>query len=284
MYFKVILTKDYFLKDHFSLSFYSSLFFSSFFLWFSNSLSSFFSVFVLFLLILFFNGVSSTSLETLISQIYLPASGIWPPIVLREYLFFVFAPQCRGDPWSGCWKKKKLSGSKRRLSNNFFTSVKEWWKMTIFHLKHNYLDWRAIPCRRGMICVYAVFHHFSQHIFFASWFLFWFNRNFQVHDMTINFFLFFEWSTMGNVTCRGWPSSLKHLFSYEDRFERVAFWSKVIYIIYVKREDCGSKVFQRNGQFWSTCPKASIKVISEYHDLRDLCFWVIGRVLAGLKL
>ena len=25
--------------------------------------------------------------------------------------------------------------------------------------------------------------------------------------------------------------------------------------------------------FWSTCPKALIKVISEYHDLRDLCFW-----------
>ena len=27
------------------------------------------------------------------------------------------------------------------------------------------------------------------------------------------------------------------------------------------------------GNFWSTCPKASIKVISEYHNLRDLCFW-----------
>ena len=25
-------------------------------------------------------------------------------------------------------------------------------------------------------------------------------------------------------------------------------------------------------------------MILEYHDLRDLCFWVIGRVLAGLKL
>ena len=25
--------------------------------------------------------------------------------------------------------------------------------------------------------------------------------------------------------------------------------------------------------FWSTCPKVSIKVILEYHDFRDLCFW-----------
>ena len=32
--------------------------------------------------------------------------------------------------------------------------------MVISHLKHSYLNWRAIPCRRRMVCVYAFFHHF----------------------------------------------------------------------------------------------------------------------------
>ena len=104
-----------------------------------------------------------------------------------------------------------------------------------------------------------------------------------MHDMTtiffivlfvfFSFFFFFEWSTLGNVACHRWPFSLKHLFSYEDCFERLVFWSEVVYIISVRREDYGSKVLSRNWYFWSTCPKASIKVISEYHNLRDLCFW-----------
>ena len=33
------------------------------------------------------------------------------------------------------------------------------------------------------------------------------------------------------------------------------------------------KCSREMGNFWSTCLKASIRVISEYHDLRDLCFW-----------
>ena len=33
------------------------------------------------------------------------------------------------------------------------------------------------------------------------------------------------------------------------------------------------KYSREMGNFWSTCPKASIRVISEYHDLKDLCFW-----------
>ena len=37
-----------------------------------------------------------------------------------------------------------------------------WWKTTVFHLKHSYLNWRASLCRRKMICVHAIFHHFLE--------------------------------------------------------------------------------------------------------------------------
>ena len=129
--------------------------------------------------------------------------------------------------------------------------------------------------------------------------------------MTINFFLlfihffflFFEWSTLGNVACRRWSFSFKHLFSYEDRFERVGFWFKRLFTSFVQRkghdsevfylcqqgiglwfkgllipfllarEGYGSKSSREMGHFRSTCPKSLIKVISEYHDFRDLYFW-----------
>ena len=45
-------------------------------------------------------------------------------------------------------------------------------------------------------------------------------------------FSLFEWSTLGNVVFRGWSSSLKHLFSYEDHFERVHLLAqKVVHVI-----------------------------------------------------
>ena len=33
--------------------------------------------------------------------------------------------------------------------------MKGWWKMIIFHFKHSYLNWRAIPYRRRMNCFYC---------------------------------------------------------------------------------------------------------------------------------
>ena len=41
-----------------------------------------------------------------------------------------------------------------------------WWKTAISHLKHSYLNWRAIPYRRKMICVYAVFFIIFSTFFF----------------------------------------------------------------------------------------------------------------------
>ena len=40
-----------------------------------------------------------------------------------------------------------------------------------------------------------------------------------------------------------------------------------------KKKIMAQKRSRKMGNFWSTCPKASIRVISKYHDLRDLCFW-----------
>ena len=157
--------------------------------------------------------------------------------------------------------------------------MKEWWKMAIFHFEHSYLNWRAIPCRKkNDLCLCSFFIIFSTFCL-ASWILFRLNQIFQVHDMTINFsFIFFSFSrshglsTSGNNADHKWTSILKHLFSYEDRFKRVGFWFEVARIIFVQRKNMARKYSREMGNFWSTCPKASIKVISEYHDFRDLCF------------
>ena len=138
--------------------------------------------------------------------------------------------------------------------------VMGWWKMIISHLKHSYLNWRVIPCKRKkMIRVYAIFHHFST-FFYSCLDLIEFSSAW--HDNQFLFFIFllsFSRShglfTSGNDACHRWPSKSKHLFSCENCFERLVFWSKVVYIISIQREDHGSKVFQKNGQFWSTCPR-----------------------------
>ena len=80
-------------------------------------------------------------------------------------------------------------------------------------------------------------------------------------------------STPGNDVCHRWPSKLKRLFSCEDCFERLVFWSNVVYIIFVQKEDYGSKVFSKMDNFWSTCPKASIKDDFEVSRSWDLRFW-----------
>ena len=129
--------------------------------------------------------------------------------------------------------------------------------MVIFHLKHSYLNWRVNPCRRKRL-------QFFQHIFLnLTFFIFvWTQSKFSSawHDnqfffLFIHFFSFFEWSTLGNVTCRGWPSSLKHIFSYEDRFERVGFLVQDCLYHFCPR-GYGSKVFpKKNGQFLIDMPQ-----------------------------
>ena len=106
-------------------------------------------------------------------------------------------------------------------------------------------------------------------------------RIFQVHNMTINFsfvlfFAFFilticlfratmhaidgppSWSISSHVriVLKGWPFGPKFFISF-------------LSIKRVMAQECSREM----GAFWSTCPKTSIRVISKYHDFRDLCFW-----------
>ena len=47
-----------------------------------------------------------------------------------------------------------------------------------------------------------------------------------------------------------------------------------LFISFLSKEKIMTQKRSREmGNFWLTCPKASIRVISEYHDLGDLCFW-----------
>ena len=147
--------------------------------------------------------------------------------------------------------------------------MKEWWKMVIFHFKHSYLNWRVIPCRRRMICVYTAFSSFSQHFF---WLL----------DSRLDLIEFFKcmiWQsifhfffTSGNNACHRWPSKLKHLFSCEDCFERLAFWSKVVYIILSKERIMAQKCFREMGNFGQHALRDQLKMISRYHDLGTFVF------------
>ena len=143
-----------------------------------------------------------------------------------------------------------------------------------------------------MICVYAVFHHFSQHIFFASWFLFRLNRIFQVHDVTINFsfvlfsfiFLsFFFWMVYFGQCHMLWMAF--HLEAY--LFLWGSFWKGWLLVrgclYHFFPEDMAQKYSRKMGNFWSTCPRHQLKMILKYHGLGTF-FLVIERVLTGLKL
>ena len=137
--------------------------------------------------------------------------------------------------------------------------------------------------------------------------------NFSVHS----FFFFFRShvsSTPGNDVCHRWPFRLKHHSSCEYCFEKgSSFGSKIVHIISIQRKGYDSKVFhlcqqekglwfkgllipfllvrkgydlkgsREMGNFRSTCPKASIKVILEYHD-SGTCIFGHWKGLTGLEL
>ena len=155
--------------------------------------------------------------------------------------------------------------------------------MAIFHLKYSYLNWKAIPCKRKMTCVFVVFSSF----FFQPLFLFlveFFKCMTWQSIFLLFFFVYFvvcllwatthtiddlpSWSISSHVriVLRGWPFGPKLFISFLSKEKIMA-----------------QKRSWEMGNFWSTCLKASIRVISEYHDFRDLCFahW---KGLKGLKL
>ena len=164
--------------------------------------------------------------------------------------------------------------------------MKGWWKITVFHLKHSYLNWRVISCRRRTNCIYAIFFSTFFEFGFLD-FLFELNRISQVHDMTINFFYFFSTTCLLRTTMHtidgfiGWST----ISQVGIVLKGSSFGQRVVHVISVQKKDYGSKVFHRNRQFpfWSTCSKTSIK--DDFEILWSwLVFLVIGKELAGLKL
>ena len=144
--------------------------------------------------------------------------------------------------------------------------------MSIFHFKYSYLDWRVNPCkRRNDLC----FCNFSS-FFWLFWFSFRLISNFSSawHDnqFFFCFVLFFfyyshDWSAPGNDACHKWPSKLKHLFLCEDCFGFWLFDPKLFIPLLSTKRVMAQKCFREMGNFRSMCLEASIKVISEYHDL-----------------
>ena len=100
--------------------------------------------------------------------------------------------------------------------------------MAIFHFKHSYLNRRVF-----------------------SWLLFRADRIFQVHDMTINFFLFFFsiFLLRATIPAIDGPPSWNISSQCEDCFGRLASWSKIVYITSVQRKNMAQKCSREMGNF-----------------------------------
>ena len=119
----------------------------------------------------------------------------------------------------------------------------------------------------------CIFHHFFN-------FMLGLKRISLVHDMTLNFLLFIRFFSFF-VDCLLWATShvvddfLAWIIYFHMRIvlKGLAFGSRLLVSFLSKGKNMAQKYSQGTSNFWSTCPKALITVISEYHNFRDLCFW-----------
>ena len=153
------------------------------------------------------------------------------------------------------------------------------------------------------------FHHFVNIFFFftwLSWFSFRLNSNFSSawHDNQFFFCSFFAFFILTICLLRApmhtidGPSSWSISSHVRIVLKGLAFWSKVVYIIFQMRKVItqrlyhfclqekimAQEIFWGMGNFRSTYPKASIVVISEYHDLGTCFFWSLKRFEAAASL
>ena len=107
-----------------------------------------------------------------------------------------------------------------------------------------------------MICVFAIFHHFLNVFFDSLDFHLDSTQIFQVHDTTINFFFSaHDLSAPSNDAYHRWTSSLKHLFSYEDRFEMVRLFGPKLFASFLsKKKIMAQKYFSEMGNFGQRAP------------------------------
>ena len=121
--------------------------------------------------------------------------------------------------------------------------------MAISHFKHSYLDWRTIPCKRRNDLCFCSFSTFS--IFLDSRLV----KFFKCMTWQSIFFFFYDLSAPSNDAYHRWTSSLKHLFSYEDRFERVRLFGPKLFASFLsKKRIMAQKYFSEMGNFGQRAP------------------------------
>ena len=176
------------------------------------------------------------------------------------------------------------SGSKGRLLI-IFILVMGWWKMAIFHFKHSYLNWRAIPYRRRMICVCAIFYHFLNIFFYSRLDLIEFSKCMTWQPIFLLFFFSFFMTHLLRTTTGAIKglSDWRITSQYGDSFGKMAFRSKVVYIISVQREDYDSKVFLKMDNLVNMPQGINQRWFQSITVLRFV-FLVIERILTSLKL
>ena len=146
--------------------------------------------------------------------------------------------------------------------------------MAIFHFKHSYLNWRVIPYKRRIICVFfAVFHHFvnifllldshldlvefSKCMTWQSIFLLLFVFLFFLFFCFFAFF-FFHFLVLMACPLRATTHAIDDLSSRNISshvriiLKGLAFWFEVARITSVQRK-IGSKVFSEKWAIFGQC-------------------------------
>ena len=143
-----------------------------------------------------------------------------------KFHFSTLALQCGG--WSLVRVQKKIIRLKRGDCWIIFYISERMIKITVFHLKHSYLNWRVISCRIRTNCVYAIF--FFNIFLNLAFLIFCFNSieylncmiwqsNFSVFFFVCFFSCFYDFSTPDNDACHmGFPDWKQH-FLHENCFE-----------------------------------------------------------------
>ena len=154
-----------------------------------------------------------------------------------------------------------------------------WWKMAIFHLKHSYLNWRAIPCRRRMVCVYAFFIIFLIYVWTQMNFSnAWYDNQFSflfIHS----FFLFFRGlSILGNDPCYRWSSNLEASLLMWGLFWKGWFLVQRLFMSFLSKERIMARKYSwKIGNFGQCAPRYQSKWFRSITIL-GLAFFIIEKV------
>ena len=191
-------------------------------------------------------------------------------------------------------KERIMAQKGFREMDNFFgqRAPRHQSKMTVFHLKPSYLNWRVILYmrRKSYIFMQSSFLTFFLNLAFLIFVWTWSNFSSASYDNQIIFFcfcfFFHDLSTLGNNAYHRFLSRLKHHFSCRNCFERVIFWSKV----------CSCHSYPKKGLWLKSVPEkwTIFFLVNVFQDINQGWFWnimvlwlvflVIEKKLTGSKL